>query len=751
MKRGKAPTSTKPSEHFENEWRRMETAFDRLLAFVDSGYKKPQDSNQWIKENMEAYACVYNLCTKNDGAKSGANSAQILYQRAKVMVERYLAERVTRSVLEKKGDDLLSNVYNAWNQHQLVVKWARFMFRYLDDYYTKQQNIDNLRVMILKCFNTAVYENIKNDLCAVILEQVLKERDGLTIDRGVLKEAIGLFVEMGMDSINIYEKDFQHPFLMETAQYYRRTAAAWWTEPGGNRTYLRRVETALNQENQRALAYLHGSSLTPVISCVEKELLGDYLTRVLEDVDAGTAALLVNWKVEDLGRMFQLFKRVSGGLDAMSAIVREYIKKEGKEINKKFCDGEKDGNAYIDLCLELHDKYSGLFRENFEGNAIFHKARKDAYEVFVNETLQAKGEDAKQPTKVTSSELLSTYCDNLMKNEKITPDELEEKLDKVVQLFTYISDKDLFQEFYRKQMSKRLIVSKTDNDNERQLISKLKMKMGAPYTSKLEGMIVDKGMGAETHKAFTDFLRQQGKELKVEFQAQVLTTGFWPHFKIDPLNPPPELALPMRLFKEYYDKTTQSRILKWVHSLGTATVNAKFRKGPKEMIVSTFQACVLLTFNAKEETTPGELARELDLPMDEMKRTIHSLTFGKFEILAKDGEKKKTFTEDDVFRVNEDFQCPQRKFKVPNIIKTIGDPVEKTDETRRHVIEACVVRVMKSRKQLTHSELQAETIKQLSHLFKPDPKVIKKRIEDLIQRKYLERDETDRTIYRYLA
>lgn len=29
---------------------------------------------------------------------------------------------------------------------------------------------------------------------------------------------------------------------------------------------------------------------------------------------------------------------------------------------------------------------------------------------------------------------------------------------------------------------RRLLVSKTDNDNERQLISKLKMKMGAPYT-----------------------------------------------------------------------------------------------------------------------------------------------------------------------------------------------------------------------------------------------------------------------------
>ena len=44
------------------------------------------------------------------------------------------------------------------------------------------------------------------------------------------------------------------------------------------------------------------------------------------------------------------------------------------------------------------------------------------------------------------------------------------------------------------------------------------------------------------------------------------------------------------------------------------------------------------------------------------------------------------------------------------------------------------MRVMKSRKQLSHLDLQTECIRQLSNYFKPDMKVIKKRIEDLIQR-----------------
>jgi hypothetical protein len=37
------------------------------------------------------------------------------------------------------------------------------------------------------------------------------------------------------------------------------------------------------------------------------------------------------------------------------------------------------------------------------------------------------------------------------------------------------------------------------------------------------------------------------------------------------------------------------------------------------------------------------------------------------------------------------------------------------------------------------------------HFFKPNPRVIKKRIETLIDREYLERDSADPNTYKYLA
>jgi cullin 3 len=58
---------------------------------------------------------------------------------------------------------------------------------------------------------------------------------------------------------------------------------------------------------------------------------------------------------------------------------------------------------------------------------------------------------------------------------------------------------------------------------------------------------------------------------------------------------------------------------------------------------------------------------------------------------------------------------------------------------------------MKSRKALGHNEIVAEVTRQLSARFQPQPAAIKKRIESLIDREYLERDAQDRTLYRYVA
>ena len=72
------------------------------------------------------------------------------------------------------------------------------------------------------------------------------------------------------------------------------------------------------------------------------------------------------------------------------------------------------------------------------------------------------------------------------------------------------------------------------------------------------------------------------------------------------------------------------------------------------------------------------------------------------------------------------------------------------EDNRGHVLDAAIVRIMKTRNIMDHSELVAEVFKQV-HIFEPKTKAIKKQIESLINREYLERGEGSTKTYKYLA
>jgi cullin 3 len=61
------------------------------------------------------------------------------------------------------------------------------------------------------------------------------------------------------------------------------------------------------------------------------------------------------------------------------------------------------------------------------------------------------------------------------------------------------------------------------------------------------------------------------------------------------------------------------------------------------------------------------------------------------------------------------------------------------------------VRVMKAKKRLDHNSIVMEVTAQVRNRFMPTPADIKKHIETLIEREYIERDPSDRKMYVYLA
>ncbi|KAL0487294.1 hypothetical protein AKO1_012194 [Acrasis kona] len=70
---------------------------------------------------------------------------------------------------------------------------------------------------------------------------------------------------------------------------------------------------------------------------------------------------------------------------------------------------------------------------------------------------------------------------------------------------------------------------------------------------------------------------------------------------------------------------------------------------------------------------------------------------------------------------------------------------------RKPIIEAAIVKIMKSRKTMYDDQLIESVVAILRPTFVPSPIEIKKRVESLVEREFLERDEKEQSLFRYLA
>lgn len=89
--------------------------------------------------------------------------------------------------------------------------------------------------------------------------QIDREREGEQIDRALLKNVLGIFVEIGMSSMDAYEHDFEVALLADTAEFYSRKASTWIVEDSCP-DYMRKAEECLRKEKERVGHYLHQSS-----------------------------------------------------------------------------------------------------------------------------------------------------------------------------------------------------------------------------------------------------------------------------------------------------------------------------------------------------------------------------------------------------------------------------------------------------------------------------------------------------------
>lgn len=711
-------------KYAEKTWKILEYAIHEIYNHNASGLSFE-----------ELYRNAYNMVLHKFGEK--------LYSGLVSTMTSHLKE-IAKSIEAAQGDLFLEELNRKWAEHNKALQMIRDILMYMDRTFVPNTHKTPVHELGLNLWrDNVVHSNkIQPRLQDTLLELVQKERTSEVINRGLMRSIIKMLMDLGS---SVYQEDFEKPFLVVSADFYCGESQQF-IECCDCGDYLKKAESRLNEEIERVSHYLDVNSETKITNVVEKEMIENHMHRLVQMENSGLVKMIVDDKYEDLGRMYSLFRRVPNGLSLIRDVMTSHIRDTGKEL---VTDPErlKDPVDFVQRLLDEKDKHDKIISLAYNNDKTFQNALNSSFEYFIN-------------LNPRSPEFISLFVDDKLRKglKGVSEEDVEIVLDKVMMLFRYLQEKDVFEKYYKQHLAKRLLLGKTVSDDaERSLIVKLKTECGYQFTSKLEGMFTDM---KTSHDTMQGFYSSMGAEIAdyPTLAVQVLTTGSWPTQSSVTCNLPPEILGICDKFRTYYLGTHTGRRLSWQTNMGSADLKAIFAKGQKhELNVSTYQMCVLMLFNNADRLSYKEIEQATEIPTSDLKRSLQSLACVKGKNVLRKEPMSKEVVEDDAFFFNEKFSSKLYKVKIGTVIAQKESEPEKqetrqrVEEDRKPQIEAAIVRIMKSRRVLDHNNIVAEVTKQLQSRFLPNPVVIKKRIESLIEREFLERDKGDRKMYRYLA
>ncbi|CAF0738060.1 unnamed protein product [Rotaria sordida] len=704
----------------------------------------------------ELYRNAYTMVLHKHGEK--------LYTGTRGVVMEHLVQKVRQDVIDSLNNNFLTALNCAWNDHRTAMIMIRDILMYMDRVYVSGQKLEpvfNLGVILFRD-NVVRYPSIRDHLRQTLLDMVAKERRGEIIEKSAVKNACQMLMSLGIDNRSVYADDFETPFLLQSAEFYRLESQKLLAENSAS-VYIRKVAARISEEAERAVHYLDKSTEERIVRVLEDELITKHLKTIVEMENSGVYSMLKFSKCDDLATMYKLFERVPNGHSTIADCMSSYLREQGRALVTENAEEGKNAIIYIQNLLDLKDTFDSFLKHAFNDDKIFKKRINSDFEYFINLNQR-------------SPEYLSLFIDDKLKKggKELGDLEVEVVLDKAMILFRYLEEKDVFERYYKQHLAKRLLLNKSASDDaEKNMISRLKTECGCQFTCKLEGMFKDITLSNSTADDFRLHVSQKRLNLNgIDLFVRVLTTGFWPTQNTNnQCNLPAAVRDAYQCFHRFYLSKHSGRQLTLQPSLGSADLISIFYGKPREddndgemrptttmskerkhtLQVSTYQMVILTLFNTKECWTFEEMHHETDINEKDLQRALLPLAMGKpsQRILLKEC-KTKDIKSNDRFIVNDSFTSKLYRVKInPITPKTESDPERqetrsKVEDDRKHEIDAAIVRTMKTRKTMSHTQLVAEVSHQLKARFMPSPGFIKKRIESLIERDYLSRLSEDR-------
>jgi len=239
----------------------------------------------------------------------------------------------------------------------------------MDRKWSSQNGLHNVFTLGLVLFRDLVvkHDSIRDRVSRTLLSLVRREREGEVVDRMTIKSTCKMLLALGPDSRSVYEGYFEKPFLDESAEFFKLKSEILLAESSAS-VFLQKVETTMREEAERARHLLDPSTEEDIVKIVVEELLYKHMKTVIEMENSGVNHMLKHNKIEDLLRLFRLFKRVQGKnndvlidwLKMVHDCMRRYLPDEVMEM--EHCEDPttyfEEYEQVLNLIAENKGKYS---------------------------------------------------------------------------------------------------------------------------------------------------------------------------------------------------------------------------------------------------------------------------------------------------------------------------------------------------------------------------------------------------------
>ncbi|EEP80158.1 conserved hypothetical protein [Uncinocarpus reesii 1704] len=734
-------------QYFETVWAQL----DRALTAIFNG-QKPADSLE------ELYKGAENVCRQ----KRALNLAQKLKDRCKTYISNYVVPTLVAKSKNNDNIDTLRLVEAAWATWSLRLVTIRSVFYYLDQSFllrsTEHPTIYEMGMIAFRSIvflNASLKPKVLQGTCELI---DLDRNNDPSADSTLLRRAIKLCLDL-----RIYKHEFE-PVMLESSKEYLKLWADTEANSSYLATYVDKSHRVIETEMARCdLFNLDMSTKHSISEMLDTYLIANQTNTLLKESDV-LGLFRTNNQVA-LEQLYSLLQRLDLGSRLKSAF-GSYIADEGSSI---VFDKDRENEMVVRL-LDFKQDLDDILINSFQKNDVLGRTLREAFETFINK--RQRRANGAQP-----GEMIAKHVDLLlrgglkairkrevpMKNGEdiamIDEDvELNKALDQVLDLFRFVHGKAVFEAFYKNDLARRLLMGRSASDDaEKSMLARLASECGSNFTHNLESMFKDIDLARDEMASYNALQREKREMPAMDLYVNVLSSAAWPSYPDVPVKVPRVISNALSDFELFYNNKYNGRKLNWKHSLAHCQLKARFPAGNKEIVVSSFQAIVLLLFNDLSEgqtLSYREIQEETGLSDIELKRTLQSLACAKYRVLTK-SPKGRDVNATDAFGFNTKFSDPKMRIKINQIqLKETKEENKETHERvaadRNYETQAAIVRIMKSRKVISPQELIVEVIKATKNRGDLDPADIKKNIDKLIEKEYMERD-TESNKYKYLT